>query len=145
MFYFIILIPARDSPLLTALASSKSNRLWNIVPSPMKPTTHQNPWSSGNIPLKKKIMTTATSAMAWIMAMEAERARSFRPFRAWGFALLMYAENRKAKIMWLAARSTIMMGKPPMKKPMVVPRVTATATAGEMNMATKMATWLARV
>ena len=50
-----------------------------------------------------------------------------------------------AKTKWLAARITMTIGNPPRKKPMVVPNATATATRGEINMAMKMATWLAKV
>jgi len=39
----------------------------------------------------------------------------------------------------------MMMGKPPNKKPIAVPPATDTATAGEMNIAIKIATWLAKV
>jgi len=47
--------------------------------------------------------------------------------------------------MWLAALATITSGNPPKKNPTVVPNVTPIATLGEINMAIKIATWLAKV
>lgn len=43
------------------------------------------------------------------------------------------------------ARKLMTMGNPPSKKPNAVPIATAIATVGEINMAMKVATWLAKV
>ena len=45
-----------------------------------------------------------------------------------------------AKMIWEAARRAMISGVV-MKKPTVVPKTTAAATFGEMNIARKMATW----
>jgi len=44
-----------------------------------------------------------------------------------------------------AARSTTTIGNPASKNPVVVPRATTAAVAGEINIAINTATWLARV
>jgi hypothetical protein len=50
-----------------------------------------------------------------------------------------------ANTTWVDALSTTIMGKPPKKKPSVVPNATDTAMTGEINMAIKITTWLAKV
>jgi len=79
------------------------------------------------------------------MAMPTESSLSFMPLKEVAFALAMYIAPGSEKSMWLAARKTITKGKPVSKKPKVVPKVTATADLGEINIAIKIATWLATV
>ena len=56
-----------------------------------------------------------------------------------------YQAPMVAKMTWVSARSTTVSGKPPSRKPSVVPSATAAAIMGEMNIAIKTGTWLARV
>jgi len=59
--------------------------------------------------------------------------------------LCIYSDPTRAKITWVAALKTTTTGKGPNKKPIVVPMATNTATAGDMNIAIKITTWLAKV
>jgi len=77
--------------------------------------------------------------------MQNENIRKFINERLLFDILCIYNDPAKAKTICVAALNTTIVGKPPNKNPMVVPAATDTATAGDMNIAMKIATWLAKV
>ena len=83
--------------------------------------------------------------MPWISPMNPLNAREdLGDCSRLGLFSSIFAPAR-TKITWDAARRTTTMGKPASWNPMVVPIATAAATAGDMNMAIKIGTWLAKV
>jgi hypothetical protein len=93
----------------------------------------------------KKYVTTATSAPACIMEIKtANNAVLLKDCSKWLFFLSINAPMIE-KIKCVKARSTITIGNPAIKKPIVDTDATNAATIGEINMAIITGTWLANV
>ena len=119
--------------------------LCTTVPTPTRPSTVETNVPSIVMPENQNAVTTTASRTPWITPITSPNRKILRPF----FITAGFFASRNAPMAtnttWLSARSTTTGGKPASRKPSVAPSSTVSATAGEMNMAMKIATWLPSV
>ena len=96
------------------------------------------------LPARKKGETTATSARACTKASPPLNTVLGNGFSMISGIFLISTAPSRAKQIWLAALRAIITGVV-IKKPSVVPKQTTAASFGDMNIAIKIATWLASV